>query len=96
MVEKNLKAKYAHILLRPRISEKANLVVAQNQHTFEIAAKATKKQVTEAIKAFYNVSPIKVNIVKNPSKTIRVKGRMGKKAGVKKAVVFLKEGDKIE
>lgn len=92
----NLKAKYSGILIRPRITEKANFVVANNIYTFEIAALATKKQVIEVVKAFYGVSPLKVNIVKNPAKAVFIKGKKGVKAGVKKVYVYLKKGDKIE
>lgn len=92
----DLKAKYADILLRPRITEKASFVMESNVHTFEVASNATKKQVTEAIKAFYKVMPLKINIVKNPKKEVFVRGKKGIKAGVKKAYVYLKKGDKIE
>lgn len=92
----DLKAKYANIILRPRITEKATLVAEKNVHAFEVASDATKKQVMEAIKAFYKVSPIRINIVKNPAKAVFVKGKKGYKAGVKKAYVFLKKGDKLE
>ena len=94
--KEDLKSKYANILLRPRITEKANLVAEKNVHTFEIASNATKKQIAEAIKVFYKVTPVKINITKNPSKKVFVKGKRGRKAGVKKACIYLKEGDKIE
>ena len=97
MAEKNLKEKYANILLRPRITEKANtLANGNNVHVFEIASYATKDQVVGAMSAFYKVTPIKINIVRNPSKNIFVRGKKGVKAGVKKAYVYLKKGDKIE
>jgi len=92
----DLKAKYADIILRPRITEKASFVTEANIHTFEVAKEATKKQIIEAIKIFYKVSPLKVNIVKNPAKKVFVRGKKGIKAGVKKAYVYLKKGDKIE
>lgn len=92
----NLKAKYADILLRPRITEKASFLAEANVHAFEIISTATKKQVAEAIKAFYKVIPIKINIIKNPTKKVFIKGKKGIKAGVKKAYVYLKKGDKLE
>ena len=52
--------------------------------------------MANAIKAFYKVTPEKINIVRNPSKTVFVRGKKGVKSGVKKAYVYLKEGDKIE
>ena len=67
-----------------------------NVHTFEIAEKATKPQVVGAIKAFYNVTPVKVRIATNPSKTIFVRGKKGTKSGVKKAYVYLNKKDKLE
>jgi large subunit ribosomal protein L23 len=96
MADLNKKAKYADIMLRPRITEKANFAAEKNVHTFEVAKSATKKQIAEAVKVFYKVTPVKINIVKNPAKKVFVRGRKGEKAGVKKAYVYLKKGDKIE
>ena len=48
----DLKAKYANILLRPRITEKASFMAEANVHTFEIASNATKKQVTASFIKF--------------------------------------------
>lgn len=92
----NLKAKYANIILRPRITEKASLVMEKNVHTFEVISSATKKQIEETIKAYYKVNPVKVRIVKNPAKKVFIRGKKGVKTGVKKAYVYLKKGDKIE
>lgn len=95
-METNVKAKYAGVLLRPRVTEKASFLSALNVYTFEISPKASKAEVAKAVKAFYNVSPLRVNIVKNPNKKISFRGKSGVKQGVKKAYVYLKEGDKIE
>ena len=91
-----LKAKYANVLLRPRITEKANVIADKNVHTFEVSESSTKKDVLSAVKAFYNVTPIKVAIAKNPSKKVFLRGKKGLKAGVKKAYVYLNKGDKLE
>lgn len=95
-MSKNLKAKYSGILLRPRITEKASFVAERNIHTFEVAPRATKGQVASAIRAFYEVTPLKVNMVKNPAKITFIRGKKGKVAGIKKAYVYLKKGDKLE
>lgn len=92
----DLKAKYAEVLLRPRITEKANFAAEKNVHVFEISSLADKKSVSEAVKTYYKVTPIKVRIVRNPSKKVFVRGKKGVKGGVKKAYVYLKKGDKIE
>lgn len=90
------KAKYAGILVRPRITEKASMLMVENVHTFEIAPLATKNQVEQAIKTYYKVNPIKIRIVKNPSKEVFSRGKKGVKSGVKKAYVYLGKGQKLE
>lgn len=95
-MEKNLKAKYANTLVSPRITEKANSLAQKNIHAFIVEENATKGDVIGAVKAFYSVTPTKVAIVRNPGKKVIVKGKNGVKSGVKKAYVYLKQGDKIE
>jgi len=85
------------ITLKPRITEKAT-IMAENKpiYTFEIGPKDTKKTVAAAVKTTYNVTPVKVNITINPAKKVFSRGKMGVRGGVRKAVVYLKKGDKIE
>jgi large subunit ribosomal protein L23 len=66
-------------------------------YTFEVSRNATKFAVRDAIKALYNVTPVKVNIV-NKLPATRRKGSSGrdvKVPGMKKAYVYLKKGDSI-
>lgn len=85
------------IIKKPRITEKAGIQAEQlNVFTFEVTDLANKKNIIKAVKDIYKVTPIKVNIVKLPTKLIFSRGKMGKKSGVKKALVYLKAGDKIE
>jgi large subunit ribosomal protein L23 len=88
--------KYDGILLKPRVTEKASLLQAQNVYAFEIADGSGKKEIAKAVKEAYKVTPIRINIVKNPAKSIFMKGKKGMVGGVKKAYVFLKQGDKIQ
>jgi large subunit ribosomal protein L23 len=92
----DLKAKYANTLVRPRVTEKASFLLEKNVYTFEVASSATKAEVIGAVHAYYNVSPQKVRVVRNPSKKVFIRGKWGMKPGVKKAYVYLKKGDKIE
>ena len=81
---------------KPRITEKSGIKSeSQNVYTFEILKNANKKDVAEAIKEIYKVKPIKVNIVNLPAKRTFRRGKAGTKKSVKKALVFLKKGDKI-
>jgi large subunit ribosomal protein L23 len=85
------------IIKKPRITEKSGLQAEGfGVYTFEVTAEANKKNVAKAIKELYKVTPVKVNITHLPMKKIFSRGKNGQKSGVKKAVVYLKKGDKIE
>lgn len=87
------------VILRPRITEKAAIKTGDNVYTFEVSVRATKKEIEKAIAAIYKVVPVKVNIVSiAPRKIVQRsrKGSPGTRSGMKKAYVFLKDGDKIE
>ena len=84
------------IIKHPRITEKASFCAEQNVYTFDVAPSANKTEVKKAIFELYKVKAEKVNILKMKAKKIFVKGREGKKAGGKKALVYLKKGAKIE
>jgi large subunit ribosomal protein L23 len=91
--DRNLSA----VLVKPHFTEKSMNLGDKSVYTFEVKRDATKYQVRDAIKALFNVTPVKVNIVnKLPAK--RLKGssnRMVHVQGVKKAYVYLKKGDSI-
>jgi large subunit ribosomal protein L23 len=88
----------ALVLLNPRITEKASMLAERNVYTFDVAPRATSKDITRALKAIYNVVPVKVNIVNVPSKRVsmRSKRTFGTKSGGKKAYVYLKKGETID
>jgi large subunit ribosomal protein L23 len=94
----NLTKAPGRIIITPRITEKAVRMTINNTYVFEVAMDATKNDVATAIKTLYNVIPRKVNIVrKGPRAYVaRFRNRKGTKAGVKKALVFLKKGEKID
>lgn len=85
------------VILRPRITEKAGLSIeSQNVYTFEVKKDATKGEISKAIKDMYKVTPVKVRTIHLPAKSIIVRGRYGTQSSIKKALVYLKKGDKIE
>ncbi|MEN9614280.1 MAG: ribosomal subunit protein large subunit ribosomal protein [Candidatus Parcubacteria bacterium] len=84
------------VILRPRITEKAAALSEKKVFTFEVSESATKKQIAQAIIAQYKVTPVKIATVRNSGKKLFRKGIVGFSAGVKKAYVYLKEGDTID
>jgi len=85
------------ILLQPRITEKASEKSRnENVYVFEVSAKATKREIAQAVEAVYKVKPIKVATITIPHKKVIVRGIRGIRGGGKKAYVYIKKGEKIE
>ncbi len=78
------------------MTEKASFAAEQNVYSFDIAPSANKTEIKKAIFALYKVHPTKVNVLNIPKKQIMSKGRAGVRGGGRKAMVYLKKGDKIE
>lgn len=83
-------------LVRPHITEKAAILAEKNTYVFQVAKNTNKIEIAKAISALYGVIPMRVNIINLPKTAVVVRGKAGVKAGVRKALVTLKKGDKIE
>lgn len=94
----NLTKAPGSILRVPRITEKALKMTLQHAYVFEVLQSATKRDVATAVYTLYQVTPVKVNmVIKKPRAYVaRSRNRKGMKSGMKKAYVFLKEGEKID
>ena len=84
------------IIKNPRVTEKASSAAEQNVYTFDVSEFANKKEIKKAIFSLYKVHPIKVNVLSVPRKKIMSKGKEGVRGGGRKALIYLKKGDKIE
>ena len=78
------------------MTEKASFAQEQNVYTFDVSSGANKTEIKKAIFALYKVKPVRVNVLSVPKKDIMSKGKAGVKGGGRKALVYLKKGDKIE
>ncbi len=84
-------------LQQPVVSEKATLIKDKaNAYVFRVAARATKTAVAKEVERAYKVKTSQVRIINLPPKPKRMGRSHGYQAGYKKAIVFLKPGDKIE
>jgi large subunit ribosomal protein L23 len=89
------------ILVRPLITEKmTNINADKGKYGFLVSPKANKISIAKAIEKKFNVHVTDVHTINHPGKTktqFRKSGRfVGKTAKYKKAIVTLKEGEKIE
>lgn len=83
-------------LIEPWVTEEATRIAEMNKYIFKIDPKSSKKQVEKSVEDLYRVNVVSVNTINIPRKK-RTRGKStGWKSGYKKAIVTLKEGDKIE
>lgn len=87
------------LILHPVVTEKSlQLAGTENKYTFVVDRNAHKHQIREAIESMYDVEVLAVNTIKGHriGKTTGRKRMRTIKAPVKKAVVELKKGQKID
>jgi len=80
----------------PRITEKASLLSGGNVYTFDVPKDFNKIEIAKAVEEIYKVKPVRINVVTVPKKKMTYRGHPGVKGGGRKAMVYLKKGDKIE
>lgn len=84
------------LLRSPVITEKATLLSEHNQVTFRVPMDANKVEVRKAVEIVFGVKVTAVNTIVTKGKTKRFRGRAGRRADVKKAIVTLAEGESID
>jgi large subunit ribosomal protein L23 len=84
------------VLIKPLITEKNTMLGALNKYTFKIDPRANKTQVKKAVETIFKVDVTKVNTITVPPKQRRVGRSVGMSAPWKKAVVTIREGQRIE
>ncbi len=84
------------VLRRPLVTEKSTRLSERNKYVFEVDKRSTKDQVRLAVEKAFKVDVVSVNIIKVPGETKRMGRREVNRPAWKKAVVTLKEGDKIQ
>jgi large subunit ribosomal protein L23 len=88
----------SQILKTIRLTEKSNKLSSNyGQYTFEVYPSATKHTVRAAVEQTFKVTVTRVNIQNHKGKPKRSRqGRPIQKSDSKRAIVTLKQGDKIE
>ena len=85
------------VIKKPLITEKATLLKGTaNAVLFAVDTRANKKEVREAVEKMFRVKVVDVRTMTVAGKVKRRGRTLGLRPGWKKAVVTLKEGDKIE
>jgi large subunit ribosomal protein L23 len=84
------------LIVTPVITEKATIAVDNNQFVFKVRRDATKPQIKAAIEKLFDVKVTAVNTLLRKGKSKVFRGTRGKQQDVKKAVVTLADGYRID
>jgi len=84
------------VIIAPVITEKATMASEHNKVMFKVARTATKPQIKEAVEKLFDVKVKSVNTLIREGKIKAFKGRMGQQSDVKRAIVTLEEGHRID
>lgn len=84
------------VIQRPIITERGTLLEKEEKYIFEVSLQANKHEIKKAIEKIYNTRVKKINVMKRKGKKKKLRGIEGKTSTSKRAVVTLKEGEKIE
>jgi len=84
------------VIIAPVITEKATLASERNQVIFKVAKNATKPQIKEAVEKLFDVKVTSVNTLVRKGKFKSSRGHAGLQSDVKRAIVTLAEGHRID
>ena len=84
------------VIVAPHITEKTTLLSEHNAVVFKVAGKATKPEIKAAVEALFDVKVTGVNTLNREGKRKRTRFGYGRRRNVKRAVVTLRDGDRID
>lgn len=90
------KERLYEIIRKPIITEKATKLSSQNKFVFMVADSATKPEIKAALEFLFKVKVQAVNTLRVKGKEKVFKGKIGRRSGMKKAIVTLAEGQVID
>lgn len=85
------------IIQTASLTEKSTMMSEkQNKYVFRVNPRANKIQIKQAIQRLFQKHVVDVNTCNYTGKEKRVRGPLGRRSHWKKAIVTLKEGEKID
>ncbi|PSK92878.1 large subunit ribosomal protein L23 [Murinocardiopsis flavida] len=84
------------IIVEPVISEKSYGLMDQNKYTFLVRPGSNKTQIKQAVEQIFSVKVTSVNTINRQGKRKRTRFGFGKRPDTKRAIVSLKDGDRID
>ena len=96
MSKQHVKLAHFDIIRSPILTEKSNVMTQYGQYFFNVSLTASKPEIKEAIETVFGVEVESVNTLVRKGKQRIFRGRRGKLIDVKKAMIRLKAGQRID
>lgn len=84
------------VIRYPLLTEKSNLLTEKSQYFFVVSLDSNKKEIKQAIENLFHVKVVAVNTLIRKGKQRVFKGRKGLQSDMKKAMVSLEPGQKLD
>jgi large subunit ribosomal protein L23 len=92
----NKDPRHYDVIISPIITEKATIASENNQVVFKVRRNATKPQIKDAVEKLFDVKVTAVNTLLRKGKNKVFRGVRGVQQDVKKAIVTLADGHRID
>ena len=96
MSKQHVKLAHFDVIRSPILTEKSNVMTQYGQYFFNVSLTASKPEIKEAIETVFGVEVESVNTLVRKGKQRIFRGRRGKLIDVKKAMIRLKAGQRID
>jgi large subunit ribosomal protein L23 len=84
------------VIRRPIVTEKSMRGTTINKYTFEVDGASPKPVIRDAVQRLFNVRVTRVNVIRIPGRMRRRGQHVFREGGLRKAIVTLRDGDKID
>ena len=91
-----IEARHYDVILSPVITEKATIASELNKFVFNVRKDATKDEIQAAVERLFDVKVVRINTLIRKGKKKYFRGVRGRQSDVKKAIVTLADGDRID
>ena len=91
-----IKPEHYDLIKKPVITEKATMASEAGAVVFQVAMDSTKPQIKEAVEKLFDVKVKSVNTLVRKGKSKMFRGNFGSQSDVKRAIVTLEEGHRID
>jgi len=84
------------VIVSPVITEKSTAASEYNKVVFKVRGDATKPQIKDAVEKLFDVKVKRVNTLVRKGKVKAFKNTIGTQSDIKRAIVTLEEGHRID